>query len=110
MELNIRQEKNSGLWQIHLDGEIDAYTAPKLRKVLIPLTEEKNAKIRINLDGVSYIDSTGLGVFIGAYKSCHQHGSHLQLSGMTDRVMRIFKITGLDEVIDIVQNEKEETR
>lgn len=110
MKLEIRQEELDGVLHLFLVGEIDAFTAPKLREVLIPITEEKNKKIRINLDEVSYIDSTGLGVFIGALKSSHNHKSHIQLSGLSGRILRLFKITGLNEVIDIVENEREEAK
>lgn len=110
MKLEIRQKEMDEVLYLDLFGEIDVFTASDLREVLIPITEEKNKKIRINLEGVSYIDSTGLGVFIGALKSSHNYQSHIQLCGLSDRVMRLFKITGLDEVIDIVENEREEAK
>lgn len=87
--------------EVKVFGEVDAYTAPKLRESLIPLTEEQGAVILVNLSGVDYMDSTGLGVFIGALKSSRQNESTLKLFGMTDRVERLFQITGLNEVMDI---------
>jgi anti-sigma B factor antagonist len=86
---------------VFVKGEVDAYTAPRLRDQLVPLAEEKNVNLIINLSGVSYIDSTGLGVFIGVLKSTRKSGGTLELVGLNDRVKRLFTITGLNEIIDI---------
>lgn len=84
-----------------VSGEIDAYTAPKLKEALLPLTKESGKTIEVNLEQVSYMDSTGLGVFISALKSTKEFDSHLRLINLQERVMRLFKITGLEEIIDI---------
>ncbi|WP_216831440.1 anti-sigma factor antagonist [Alkalihalobacterium elongatum] len=110
MNLEIRQETKENFHLLHLSGEVDAFTAPKLREVLIPLTEESGMKVIVDLSDVHYIDSTGLGIFIGALKSTHNYNSHIQLQGLSSRLHRLFKITGLDEVIDIEAQEKEETQ
>ena len=110
MNLNIKHEKINEVLCVFLTGEVDAYTAPKLRETLIPLTEEKAVEIVIDLTGVDYIDSTGLGVFIGALKSSHNHSSSIKLRGLSKRVARLFKITGLDEVLEIEEEKGEEVR
>ncbi|MFB5663941.1 STAS domain-containing protein [Alteribacillus sp. HJP-4] len=110
MNLDIRTEEKDGLAVLHVGGEIDAYTAPQLREALIPLTEKEGNQVSVDLTEVDYIDSTGLGIFIGALKSSHAHDSSLKLTGLNDRVMRLFSITGLDEVIDIDGNDREEAR
>ncbi|WP_209125114.1 STAS domain-containing protein [Alkalihalobacillus sp. BA299] len=108
MNLEIRQKTKGNVHLLYLSGEVDAFTAPKLREVLIPLTEESSMKVIVDLTDVDYIDSTGLGIFIGALKSTHNYNSHIQLQGLSNRLQRLFKITGLDEVIDIEDQEKEE--
>lgn len=82
-------------------GEIDVYTAPKLREKLLSLCEREGHKVVVDLSEVSYMDSTGLGVFIGAYKASQNVGSEFSLSGLTPRVARLFEITGLNELITI---------
>ena len=84
-----------------VSGEIDAYTAPKLKEALLPLTKVSGKTVEVDLDQVGYMDSTGLGVFISALKSTKKSDAHLRLIHVHDRVMRLFKITGLDEIIDI---------
>jgi anti-sigma B factor antagonist len=86
---------------VSVAGEIDAYTAPKLREALVPLTNKPNPNIIVNLKNVSYMDSTGLGVFVGLLKAVRKEGGQLKLVELTDRLERLFSITGLSDIIDI---------
>lgn len=113
MNLEINQvNKGANQVIVYLSGEVDAYTAPNLREKILPLTEQAGAEVIIDLSGVNYIDSTGLGIFIGALKSTHTHNSKIKLKGLSSRVERLFKITGLDEVLDldIDENRREEAK
>ncbi|MFB4165181.1 STAS domain-containing protein [Alteribacillus sp. JSM 102045] len=109
MNLDIRTEEKNGLNLLYVGGEVDAYTAPQLRDALLPLTENEGAKVIVDLSEVDYIDSTGLGIFIGALKSSNSNNSTLKLTGLNPRVKRLFSITGLDEVMDI-DEEREEAK
>ncbi|GEK57475.1 anti-sigma factor antagonist [Marinococcus halophilus] len=95
---------------LRVAGEVDAYTAPELKANLNPLTEEEGVEVIVDLTDVSYIDSTGLGIFIGALKSAENHGATLRLTGLNERVKRLFTITGLDEVITIDDENTEEAK
>lgn len=101
MNLKIDIEESLNGRVVKLVGEVDVYTAPMLRDAIIPLTIKKNSKLIVDMTEVSYIDSTGLGVFIAAFKSSHQHMGSLKLIGVTEKVERLFQITGLSEIIDI---------
>ncbi|MFD2627184.1 STAS domain-containing protein [Oceanobacillus kapialis] len=86
---------------VNLSGEIDAYTAPNLKESLLPLTQHKGSTVEVDLGNVNYMDSTGLGVFISALKSTKENDSEMKLVNIQDRVLRLFKITGLDEIMDL---------
>ncbi|MCP8618085.1 STAS domain-containing protein [Salirhabdus salicampi] len=101
MNLHIDIENSEQVSTIYLSGEVDAYTAPKLKEAIIPLTRKEGANIKVDLAKVTYMDSTGLGVFISALKSTKEHDSHLALTNLQERVYRLFDITGLKEVIRI---------
>lgn len=94
---------------VMVEGEVDVYTAPKLREKLLPLCDGKN-QIKVNLAHVNYIDSTGLGVLIGAYKAQRQTAGKLIISGMNSRLSRLFKITGLHEIMEIEDQVQEDGR
>ena len=101
--MNIKVEINKFGEQtvVSVAGEIDAYTAPKLREAVLPIAEESNPNITINLKNVSYMDSTGLGVFVGLLKSVRKNNGQLNLVELSDRLERLFTITGLNDIIDI---------
>ncbi|MGP4081925.1 STAS domain-containing protein [Pseudalkalibacillus sp. R45] len=111
MNLQIKKnETDTHIDELVLVGEVDAYTAPKLKETLLEATQKPDQQVVVDLSGVQYMDSTGLGVFVGALKSSQQYGSTLTLTGMTDRVERLFEITGLTEVMNIENNQEEEAR
>ncbi|OIJ21534.1 anti-anti-sigma factor [Anaerobacillus alkalidiazotrophicus] len=110
MNLEIIQIEKVGKQYLILNGEVDVYTAKKLNETLLHLTEVEGNEIIIDLSQVNYIDSIGLGTFIGALKSSHKHDSSIKLIGMTERVRRLFHITGLDEVMNIDESMREEEK
>jgi len=110
MNLEINVTEVSGGNIAYVSGEVDVYTASKLKEILNPLAEQQNKKLVVDLTDVNYIDSTGLGIFIGVLKTSEKSSSSLKLKGLNDRVKRLFEITGLNEVIDIEIGEKGETR
>lgn len=101
MNLTIDVTNKENLSYISLSGEVDAFTAPKLKEALLPLTKEEGKTVEVDLEDVNYMDSTGLGVFISALKSTKEHQSEMRLVQMQERVYRLFKITGLTEIITI---------
>jgi anti-sigma B factor antagonist len=104
MDLKIEKHHDNGKTLVFVSGEIDTYTAPKLREELLPLADEQNKILIVSLKDVSYIDSTGLGVFIGLFKLMRENGGELKLAHLSERLERLFHITGLNNVIDITTN------
>lgn len=94
-------DETNGIVTVFLVGEIDAYTVPELQEIMDAFVEEKKPNIIVDLEKVNYIDSTGVGMFIGTLKSVKEYDGKLQLLNMQDRVYRLFQITGLTEVMDV---------
>jgi anti-sigma B factor antagonist len=101
MNLQIQIDERDNRSIVHLSGEIDVYTAPKLKDALLPLAEKKGTILEVDLKHVNYMDSTGLGIFVNALKLCKEHESKLSLVNIQDKVLRLFKITGLHEIMDV---------
>lgn len=91
-----------------VEGEIDAYTAPQLREGLDAVEVQQGANIEVDLTNVNYIDSTGLGVFVAFYKRVQREGGDVRLVGLSERVKRLFEITGLSELMNIEDEKKVE--
>lgn len=101
MNLTVDVVKNDEHYIVYLAGEIDVYTAPKLKETLLPYIRKYGSNIEVDLKRVNYMDSTGLGVFISALKASKEFNSGLKLVNLQERVYRLFKITGLNEIMDI---------
>ncbi|MCR6105352.1 STAS domain-containing protein [Salipaludibacillus agaradhaerens] len=106
LEINITEGERTNT--AYLSGEVDVYTATKLKEAITPLAEQADKDLIVDLSEVNYIDSTGLGIFIGTLKAAEKSDTLLRLTGLNDRVKRLFEITGLNEVIDIDSEKKEE--
>jgi anti-sigma B factor antagonist len=109
MELGIDVRKAGSHSVVDVKGEIDVYTAPKLREKLIELVSEGSYDVVVNLEGVDFLDSTGLGVLVGALKRVKAHDGSLSLICTQDKILKIFKITGLTKVFSIHSSEPEAT-
>ena len=104
MKIKMEESQNENEIFVSVSGEIDAYTAPKLREELLPLSEGKNKSITVNLKDVSYMDSTGLGVFVGLFKQLNKNEGELKLVELSDRLKRLFELTGLNKIMNISED------
>ncbi len=99
LSLETRQENNRTI--IEVGGEIDVYTAPKLREAITGLVDEGQRDLIIDLEQVEFMDSTGLGVLVGGLKRVRTHEGSLELVCTQERLLKIFRITGLGKVFAI---------
>jgi anti-sigma B factor antagonist len=82
-------------------GEVDVYTAPRLREKLVELVSQGHQQLVIDLEGVDFLDSTGLGVLVGGLKRLRSHDGDLSLVCTQHRILKVFEITGLTKVFSI---------
>lgn len=101
MNLQVDQHEANSVQHFKVVGEIDAFTAPVLREKLAEHALAEGMVAEIDLADVDYMDSTGLGVFVGYFKQVKESGGHVKITGLSPRLKRLFDITGLDEVMDI---------
>ncbi len=85
---------DDGLTVINVEGEIDVYTAPKLREKLIDLVNKGKFHLLVDMEKVEFLDSTGLGVLVGGLKRVRAHDGSLELVCTQERILKIFRITG----------------
>lgn len=82
-------------------GEVDVYTAPRLRERLVELVSQGHRRVVVDLEGVEFLDSTGLGVLVGGLKRLRSHDGDLDLVCTQSRILKVFEITGLTKVFSI---------
>ena len=108
MEFNIESEKTAdGVSVIEIAGELDLYTAPRLKEALLGAMDEGVLNIVVDMSGVHFIDSSALGVLIGGVKRLKPKEGKLVLVSVDENVNWIFQITGLNSVFDIYQTREE---
>ena len=106
MDLKLGHYSKDGIEVVDVEGEIDMYSAPRLRELLIDLVSTTNYQLIVDLDKVGFLDSTGLGVLAGGLKRVRPHDGWLDLVCRVctqERILNIFRITGLTKVFGIYQ-------
>jgi anti-sigma B factor antagonist len=102
MELTLNAHSEPpGFTVIEVGGEIDVYTAPKLRERLVSLVESGSYELIVDMENVEFLDSTGLGVLVGGLKRVRAREGWIDLVCTQSRILRIFRITGLNRVFSI---------
>ena len=101
MDLTLATSEVDGKTVVAVGGEIDVYTAPRLRDTITELVAGGNYDLIIDMEQVEFLDSTGLGVLVGGLKKVRAHDGSLELVCTQDRLLKIFRITGLAKVFVI---------
>jgi anti-sigma B factor antagonist len=103
-EFRIEERAGSTPPVIAVTGEVDVATAPQLRECLHRVIAQGDATVVLDLLGVTFLDSTALGVLVGALKRCRELGGDLHVVLADPRIMKIFEITGLTNVFTIADS------
>lgn len=106
-DLDIAREELGDYSILVLSGEVDVYSAPKLRDTIKSLVEEGRYRIVVDLEDVAFLDSTGLGVLVGGLKRVKPHQGDLGIICRQERILRIFRITGLTKVFNIYSSRED---
>jgi anti-sigma B factor antagonist len=101
MELDIQVEQHPNQCEIILRGEVDVYTAPRLKEKLIEMIESGCINIVVDLEAVSFIDSSGLGVLVSALRRAREREGAVRIVCTRENILKIFRITGLDKVFPV---------
>jgi anti-sigma B factor antagonist len=101
VDLKLETRDENGRTIVKVGGEIDVYTAPKLREQLVELVGAGKYHLIVDMEDVDFLDSTGLGVLVGGLKRVRAHDGSLRLVCTQERILKIFRITGLTKVFPI---------
>jgi anti-sigma B factor antagonist len=101
VELTLEHRTQGDVTVLDVGGEVDVYTAPKLREKLVELVSDGHYNIVVDMTKVEFLDSTGLGVLVGGLKRVRSHNGALELVCNQERILKIFRITGLTKVFPI---------
>ncbi len=103
MEINRRESGDIVIFDI--TGEIDLYNAPEIKEKIKDEMNKNKVNIIINLDKVTYIDSSGIGVLISSLSNLKKVGGALKLINVYASVRKVFELTKLTSFFDIYDSE-----
>ena len=105
MDLSLETREVADRTVVTVGGEIDVYTAPKLRDKITELVNAGHHDLLVDMEKVEFLDSTGLGVLVGGLKKIRAQDGTMALICSQDRLLKIFRITGLAKVFTIHDSE-----
>ncbi len=88
-------------------GDLDVYTVRSLRDALAKMIEDKTPKVVVDLDGVPFMDSSGLGALMGGVRRMREAGGDLAISCTKEQHLKLFTITGFGEGVSIAPTVEE---
>ena len=101
MEISVARSTAREIPVVAVTGEVDVYSAPALKDKITELLESGEHTLIVDLSGVGFLDSTGLGALVEARTAATEAGGSLPLVCSQERILKLFTITGLDGVFTI---------
>ncbi|MFT4298758.1 MAG: STAS domain-containing protein [Aeromicrobium sp.] len=101
MELTVETRSLPPFEVVQVEGEVDVYTAPRLREAIVTAIDAGKLRLIVDIERVEFLDSTGLGVLVGALKRVRADHGTFDIVCTNERLLKIFQITGLDKVFGL---------
>ena len=100
-------ELQNGILRVTVKGFLDAHTASRFEELLKQLIDEGHVKLIMDMKALSYISSTGLGVFMGYIEDVREKGGDIKFINVPDKIFKIFSILGFTAIYEIFVSEGE---
>lgn len=97
--MDFTEQASDGLVVLAPQGKLNLITAPSVKTRIDDLVKEGSARVIVDLSGVGFIDSSGLGALIGSLKSARQAGGDVRIAGPGEQVRAVLKLTNLDRIL-----------
>jgi anti-sigma B factor antagonist len=101
VEISVSRTNAGDVPIVAVNGEVDVYSAPALKEKITDLLQDGANTLIVDLSGVAFLDSTGLGALVEARAATSEAGGSLPLVCSQERILKLFTITGLDGVFTI---------
>jgi len=105
LKINTKTNKNAVI--VEIEGDVDLYSSPQVRKTIIDLISKKTSALLINLKSVNYMDSSGIATLVEGLQRTKEYGGNLCIYNLQGAVHDVFELSRLDKVFTIVKDESE---
>ena len=99
--MNFTRTDDADLTVLRISGSLDALSTPELRPMIETLVAEKRAAITVDLSELRIIDSSGVGAIVSLYKRMRAVGSKVEVVGLKDQPLAIFRLLRLDRIFTV---------
>ena len=103
--MDITKRTSGDVVMLDIAGEIDLYNAPEIKDIISKLIEEQKYNVIINLEKVSYIDSSGIGALISSLSNLKKYQGGLKIINVYASVRKVFELTKLTSFFEIYDSE-----
>ena len=101
MEIREKQT-NSGAVIVELEGMlVIGRESQQVESTIEKMVQDGKKKLIVDLTKVSYVDSSGIGILVGSFGHCKRGGGTMRLIGVRDNILKIMKLTRVDEVLKV---------
>jgi len=105
MDLVVQVEDDGGGWAVvRASGDLDLTTAPRLREQVVGVVTDGQPRVVLDLEGVDFVDSTGLGVIVGLLKRTRAQGGDLRLVSTRRSLLKVLELTSLDRALPLARS------
>jgi anti-sigma B factor antagonist len=101
-DFSLREDRVGGAHVVAVAGEVDIFTAPELKRAISAAIDSGARAIIVDLSETRFLDSTALGVLIGAVKRLRLVDGRMVIVNTEPSTAKTFEITGLDQIFEIV--------
>ncbi|MDX2306273.1 MAG: STAS domain-containing protein [Microscillaceae bacterium] len=106
MKYSVDKQEKYTLLKLN-EEKLDATVSPELKSTFVTLNAEGTKSFIVDLSEVKYVDSSGLSAILIANRLCNEQEGTLALTGLTDHVMKLVKISQLEKVLNILNTVEE---
>ena len=97
---SVETETSGDFAVIHLEGAVDAHTAPQFEEAVQTVIDAGENKIVVDCEKMTYISSAGLGVFMGFIEEVRDAGGDIKICGLSEKAKQPFEILGFESLYD----------
>jgi anti-sigma B factor antagonist len=90
---------DGGATIIRATGHLDMVAAPQFKALVASVVMGENAAIVVDLGGVDFVDSSGIGAIISGLRTCREAGSDFRIAGATAQVLAVLELTNVDRIL-----------